>query len=471
MDPKRLNVSSSYAAKLEERSERAKKARRERPFADMFIDQHYHQKTEDYGNDVNIDDVQQMDNVDDVQSELSSALQSSEISLVGEEEPEHTEGDDEVEENVALNRAKEEFLVSSLIEEFMQMNSASCSSPYAKNEHDVPLTAGSTYKVNEFCHEYHSLASNDGYTTAQSLRLFNLLKKFLPDVNWPIDSSGNRLLLDEHCPSDIRMYSVDCCDGGCCAFILKLSNLIQCPKSSCGKYRFAQCRKDGCSRGVLCNPFIGGHHSKKYRFANRKAYYRPLIPLLKELIYWSVTNKKDIFYNNQEAFARRTCAGTKKESESVDDINQSKQAKFHMNEMSENFKRVQLANPEVELLEFSFILSVFYDGGVLYKRQSKSIWPLVVTLLNCNPDDRNEIGIAMFLIALHDLSVGSNAEQQIFKELFVPELNVLSQGISLRITEKNGNVKNIFVQARLICHIYDTMALLKVCKFPGKCFN
>ncbi len=123
--------------------------------------------------------------------------------------------------------------------------------------------------------------------------------------------------------------------------------------------------------------------------------------------------------------------------------------------------------PELNLMEFSFVLSVFYDGGTLYKRQSKSIWPLIITILNCNPNVRLTIGMGMFLLALHDLAVGCGAEQAIFKDLFVEELNVLGDGLIYSLTTSEGTAINVFIQARLIVHTYDTMALLKICKFPG----
>jgi hypothetical protein len=43
--------------------------------------------------------------------------------------------------------------------------------------------------------------------------------------------------------------------------------------------------------------------------------------------------------------------------------------------------------------ECSLGLTFFYDGGVNYKRSTASMWPLVTSVINCNPSNRTKLGI------------------------------------------------------------------------------
>jgi hypothetical protein len=151
----------------------------------------------------------------------------------------------------------------------------------------------------------------------------------------------------------------------------------------------------------------------------------------------------------------------------VEDISDSKQSCHHLNEMHQRFNELKQIDGNQDLIEASFVLGEFYDGGTLFKRKNKSIWPLVMSILNCNPTARVRPGIGMFLVALHDLSLNSPAEQSIFKDFFIPELNFLYVGTIFTFNDDDGNLVRVFLQARLVIHILDTIALLDVFKLKG----
>jgi hypothetical protein len=148
------------------------------------------------------------------------------------------------------------------------------------------------------------------------------------------------------------------------------------------------------------------------------------------------------------------------------DIMDGIQAKTHMREMGKRFLAQQALNPN--LREVSLVVSQGYDGGQLFNRHNmKSVWPLVISVLNCSPNDRVVEGRGLFVVALHDLTVGTVAEKSIFSELFVPELQALGQGIVFKVVDKDGDTLEIFLQVRLIVHIMDTKALEKMAEITG----
>lgn len=326
----------------------------------------------------------------------------------------------------------------------------------------------------DFCNEYSQFAAMNSIKPAVSERLFQMLQKFLPEVSWPLAKSArgkkkNTLNLNAYVPEDGRRYKMDVCVKGCHAYVGIYAKEIRCPNTKCNKPRYRDCTQNKC-KNPNCNPFDGTGCSVRRRIPIRTAYYLPIIPLFKELVHWSITTEKDVYKDNFMAASQKTYItkiNSKGENEQlVGDVTDSKQATYHKNKMANLYKQECAKFPNLDLEEWSFITSEFYDGGTLFARRSKSVWPLVLTILNCNPDARIKIGIGMFLVALHDLAVGCRAEQSIFSELLMPELNFLGRGHIFSFVHK-GKTRNIFLQVRLILHTYDTMALLKMLKLPG----
>jgi hypothetical protein len=126
---------------------------------------------------------------------------------------------------------------------------------------------------------------------------------------------------------------------------------------------------------------------------------------------------------------------------------------------------VQFRNSYVgvaELVEFSLCLSLFYDGDKLYKRSNDGMWPLLASVLNCDPSYRSKMGLGLFSLCLHNLPVGSPAEQSIIDDLVTEELKQLENGIVFEFKDDNGDLKAVFIQARSICWNVDTRAYEKV---------
>jgi hypothetical protein len=336
----------------------------------------------------------------------------------------------------------------------------------------------------EFSVAYVQFEAFNGFTKLQTANLFTFLNKALPSIDWPVHFKENgpgkgkvTPALTDYTGKDIRTFEVHMCMNGCMAFIDKFAKHIFCVE--CHHPRFLRCTKHHCIY-PKCNPYKGGH-SIACRIAWRTGYYRPIIPLLKELYQWSLDEPESIYYvdNKKPDFSTsRYEAGLDllpdesddvrlNESTRVEDIMDSKQSCHHLNEMHQLFERMKQKPGNEDILEASFILGEFYDGGTLFKRKAKSIWPLVMSILNCNPSIRVQPGIGMFLVALHDLVLGSNAEQSLFKNLFIPELNFLYDGTIFSFPDSTGKVIRVFLQARLVVHVLDTIALLDVFKLKG----
>ena len=324
-----------------------------------------------------------------------------------------------------------------------------------------------------FCSAYASHTARTGMTEYQSTETLKFMKTMLPEILWPL-TKARRPKLDlakYEARRNARNLTYDACPRGCAIYIGPNRYLINCPNKLCRNPRYQVCKK--CTN-PNCNPFNRGHSR---RIAFRKIHYFPLMPLLKEIVYKSVNKpeKFNVFHMNDDDKMYRSQMyhsdhqkGSKPEL-LVSDITESLQYKHHKAEMKANYEHACQMYPLLNLEDWSFPMTVFYDGGTLHKRQSKSIWPLVIQLLNCHAPPRMKIGIGMHQICVHDLKVGCRAEQGIFNTMFVPELNVLGNGIIFSFFTDDDNQEHfIFLQARLICHAYDTMALLKVCKFPGE---
>ena len=73
-------------------------------------------------------------------------------------------------------------------------------------------------------------------------------------------------------------------------------------------------------------------------------------------------------------------------------------------------------------------LLVFNDGDQLFKRKADSLWPMLASVLNCDPSYRTKLGLGLFLISLHNLDVGSDAVQSVMDNVFAEELRAIKNG-------------------------------------------
>ena len=330
--------------------------------------------------------------------------------------------------------------------------------------------AGTT--TEEFSEDMVRWKALQNVSNAATLAMLKLIRHHFPDAKLPLKESKNgrvSLDLDSFTTKNPRNFEMHVCRAGCSSFINDSEKDMIC--SVCPLPRLRPCIQHNCTNPT-CNPFSGelGNHCLGGRDSYRSIHYCPVIPLFKELAQKSIeklVGGEHYQINSSHNVHHQPPA----ENEFIDDIKDSAQSKLHLASMNQNFRefvqrRRNLGDDSV-FIEASFIFSLGYDGGTLFKRGSKAIWPLVLTLLNCNPSVRFMAGIGMFLAAIHDLVPGCAAEQSMFLDLFVPELNLLSKGIHFSYRNKEDALVNVFLQSRLVCHTYDTPAGQKVFNLQG----
>jgi len=262
-----------------------------------------------------------------------------------------------------------------------------------------------------------------------------------------------------------RKYIVHVCEAGCCGYFAG-DDALRCHE--CCRPRLTKCASNGC-QNEDCNPFRGGHCMNS-RTAIRCMSYRPLIPLLEELVEWSAKFDNNVYNYATEYIAERAKLPKLKDGRviaTIEDVWDGPQAMENMSEMNQYYKSQLLKHPG--LVEKSFLLSVSYDGGAMFSREDLgSVWPVVIQILNSSPSDRTEPGIGLFMVGLHDLSVGMTSEEELFSQLLIPELKLLGRGHIVSSVDKDGNKIDILLQARVLFHVLDTKAFEKVANVQGK---
>jgi uncharacterized membrane protein YgcG len=141
--------------------------------------------------------------------------------------------------------------------------------------------------------------------------------------------------------------------------------------------------------------------------------------------------------------------------------------------MDANYQKVRQKFAEQNKDQFihqcSILLTLSYDGVVNFKRKLDSMWPLLTSVVNCNPSHRSMMGTGMFLTMLHNAGVGSGIETHMMEEMLVQELVKLERGVVFTIPALDGKAKqHVYLQARLLYTHLDTkalekMGLLKLC--------
>jgi hypothetical protein len=123
-------------------------------------------------------------------------------------------------------------------------------------------------------------------------------------------------------------------------------------------------------------------------------------------------------------------------------------------------------NPGLVLFECSLGLTFFYDGGMNFKRSTDSMWPLLTSVVNCNPSDRTKLGVGCSLSSLHNMS-GSGVEKFLLS-LYTKELKALENGMVCVID--NGSTSkdhHFYLQARMLYMHADTKAIEKITYSKG----
>jgi hypothetical protein len=270
--------------------------------------------------------------------------------------------------------------------------------------------------------------------------------------------TGNQVFCwEKYLKNDSRKQFVDVCVNSCCAFIGVLKEAIKCPSPHCNEPRFRPCSKYGsgnCPNGDSCSPYETTHTKRTPRSVMT---YRSIIVKLLDLYKKSLSVKPDMFtYNDTRV----------KEDGFITDILDGSVPKHHIEQMRLRFldRKDQYArdNFGAVLHELSLCLSGFYDGDKLYTRTDDSMWPFLVSIMNCDPCFRTTLGLALFLVMNHNLPMGSGAEQTAMDDMLCAELEQLFDGIIFEFLTESGEKHAVFIQARLIFFHLDTRAQDKV---------
>jgi hypothetical protein len=155
----------------------------------------------------------------------------------------------------------------------------------------------------------------------------------------------------------------------------------------------------------------------------------------------------------------------------VIDINDGLEVKKQMKEMSDIFKEFKdkyKAASSDTVYQCSLLLTLFYDGILLYDRNTDSLWPLLCSIVNCNPSHRSKLGVGLSLTALHNIKPGSGAEKYFVKNILTEELKQLERGILFSFDHPVTSQRvKVFLQARCVFTHLDTVALQHFGRIQG----
>ena len=193
---------------------------------------------------------------------------------------------------------------------------------------------------------------------------------------------------------------------------------------------------------------LNRYTDERERTALEEVNYRPLSLLLLEAL------QTNWFYE----LISRTQHG-QQHNQAIFDVTQGPIARKHMQEMHERYEQCKLKSPGVR--EVSLLLSAYYDGAPLFKSKAKSVWPLVVSVLNLPPPLRVARGKGLFTLTLYTHKKNT-ARESFAIEQFVNELLYLMEGFAVEV---QGH--EYFIQARLIMHCYDSRGLEGILQLQG----
>ncbi len=344
--------------------------------------------------------------------------------------------------------------------------------------------------VGEFNRDLHQIIAAHGLSNSAVNDLLGLLRDHTSTLDLPLSAvdkipfsekviSSN--IIKSFVPIDPNDFSSDACRHECMVFrgvqkdpkdkfrtaTKDCSVLLNC--MHCDSPRYSRCSHKDCRKAKVeyknCSPFDGKGHSDAYRVSMKRVYYRSIIGKLIQLYCLSqVEGYEDILSYDDFRI---------KVDGKIIDILDGTEFIRHKRKMDENYTKVKAkfskANSGQFLHQCSILLTLSYDGVVNFKRKLDSMWPLLTSVVNCNPSHRAKMGTGMFLTMLHNAGVGSGIEKHMMEEMLVQELKKLERGLIFTIPSVNGvETKHVYLQARLLYTHLDTkalekMGLLKLC--------
>jgi hypothetical protein len=329
---------------------------------------------------------------------------------------------------------------------------------------------------------FASLSAELNLNLRQLNGILSFLKQHTRSLNLPVKKQTDEntkagaaitSTVSAYIEPDTRDTTIDVCRNGCMVFMghrvknkrrWDCSRLIQC--LFCRTPRFTACAHSYCKGKPyhMCNKFVPkasrpnklmrGHMN---RTPMETVFYRSSISKLAQLYCLSLTagNSRLLKYHLDRY----------KKPGKIMDICDGTEVVFHQQEMSDSFTsyrdKFMVDNPGKVIDECSLCLSFFYDGGINYKRGADSMWPLVTSVVNCNPSDRTKLGVGCSLSLLHNMA-GSGVENFLLK-LFAKELKALENGIVFVVAgDCVEDDRNVYLQSRLMYMHVDTKALESV---------
>jgi hypothetical protein len=270
---------------------------------------------------------------------------------------------------------------------------------------------------------------------------------------------------------DYRHHSVDVCHRGCMSFFG--TTLIRC--AICRSPRYSHCGHADCKDKPYdsCNPFptqddnpTMKHHDVKYRIPLENAYIRSMTSRFTEMCCLS-------FLEGQQDFLNYDRVRYKKHNKMMDALD-GENVMRHNKIMSDNFEAFKPlylnANTKsgvTNIHECSLAYTLAYDGKINFERSSDSMWPMIISCLNCNPNDRQRSNRGLSLGMLHNLKINSKAETQLLN-LMGEEIKALERGIVFVIPQDgHNNDIHVYLQARCVFAHLDTKGLESLLLIQG----
>ena len=209
---------------------------------------------------------------------------------------------------------------------------------------DQKLSDRHPYTVQQFSEEFSAILAKQIVQKGTDTELLSLLKRFVPDVNWPVRIGKNNSYfsnMDTFKEPELPFLKFHICPLFCTAFVGTLKHYKSCPY--CNSPRFTT-RSDSLDSGTPLSTIS----------------YRPLIFLFYELL--KMKGFLPLFLHE---YKKPSFNSKYKYMDVSDGIAYTRTLK----EMEENFKKHYPDNTENKPIMINFVLSQFLDGVQIWKKK------------------------------------------------------------------------------------------------------
>ena len=285
------------------------------------------------------------------------------------------------------------------------------------------------FTVQEFSEEFSAILAKQIVQKGTDTEILSLLKRFVPDVNWPVKIGKNNSCssnMDTFKEPELPFLKFHICPLFCTAFVGTLKQCRTCPH--CQSPRFTN-RSDNLDSGTPLATIS----------------YRPLTFLFMDLLKMKGFLPLFLHEYHKPSFNSKY---------EYMDVSDGIAYKRTLKEMEENFKRHYPVDTENNPIMVNFVLSQFLDGVQIWKKKVAHFAPYLINILNLPPTYRGKLGLGMFLISLITCKANSGAEKFILEHCLLQELKRFEVGQMIEIDNQQ-----YFVQARLKLTILDTAGL------------